>query len=257
MEILGLRRVQAQRGGLGLRQLGIVDVARLAHAPQHDGAPLQREFRIDERRIDRGRRWHAGDQGRLRQGQLLRRLGEVHPGGVGDAVGAGAQVDDIDVLLEDLLLAELTLDLAGQQRFLQLAPEGPVLAQEDRARQLLGDRARTLLHRALAEVAQARPQDADGIDAVVLVEAAILGRHERLADQQRHPPGGQFFARGRPLFDDHLAVGVEHRERARPAEGVDPVGVGQGAVDRRGDGRLAEGHTDPDGCGGEGRHQHR
>ena len=56
-----------------------------------------------------------------------------------DSVGAAAEIDAVQIELEDLVLAELALQRQRQDRFLDLAPEGAVVGQEDVARQLLGD----------------------------------------------------------------------------------------------------------------------
>ena len=110
-------------------------------------------------------------------------------------------------MLEDLLLAELALQLSGQQRLLELADDGAVLAEEHRARQLLRDRAGTFLHRAAAHVAQQRSADAHRIDAVVLVEAAIFRGNEGPLHQQWHLAADQLFAGGRAQLLDHLPIG--------------------------------------------------
>ena len=109
-------------------------------------------------------------------------------------------------MLEDLLLAQLALELPGQQRFLQLANDRAVLAQEHRACQLLGDGARTLLHRAPFHVAHQGSADAHRIDAVVLVEATVFCSDERPLHQQGHLAAHQLFAGGRPQLLDHLPV---------------------------------------------------
>ena len=89
------------------------------------------------------------------------------------------------------------------------------MAEKDRAGKLLGDGAGALLHRALAEVAQHRPQDANVVDAIVLIEAAILSGHESLLQQQGHLAAGQLLPGSRTLLEDHFAIGRQDGEGAR------------------------------------------
>ena len=63
---------------------------------------------------------------------------EAARGGV-DAIGAAAEIDAVEIELEDLVLGELALQRQRQDRFLDLAPEAAVVGQEDVARELLGD----------------------------------------------------------------------------------------------------------------------
>ena len=58
---------------------------------------------------------------------LVRRFGKVDPSGIGDTVGAGAEIYKVEVLLKNLLLAQLAFQLEGQCRFLELARDRPVL----------------------------------------------------------------------------------------------------------------------------------
>ena len=110
-------------------------------------------------------------------------------------------------MLKDLLLAELALELAGQGRLFQLAGDRAVLAEENGAGQLLGNRAGAFLKGTAGDVAQHRPADANQIDAVVLVKAAIFGGDEGPFDQLRHLATGHLVAGGGPQLLDHLAIG--------------------------------------------------
>ena len=56
-----------------------------------------------------------------------------------DAVDAGAEIDAIEVQLEDLLLAELRLDQEREHRFARLAAVALAIREKQRARQLLRD----------------------------------------------------------------------------------------------------------------------
>ena len=64
---------------------------------------------------------------------------EFSRGGV-DPVSAAAEIDPVQVQLEDLVLAELALQREGENPLLDLAQEVAVVGQEDVARELLGNR---------------------------------------------------------------------------------------------------------------------
>ena len=61
-----------------------------------------------------------------------------------DAVDAGAQIHAVQVELEDLRLRQLRLEQQRDDRFLGLAADGPRVREEQRARELLRQRAAAL-----------------------------------------------------------------------------------------------------------------
>ena len=77
-----------------------------------------------------------------------------------DAVDAGAEVDAIQVQLEDLLLRQLRVDHQREHRFVHLAAVGLLVRQEQRARELLRQRAAALERSRIAQVADDRPRRA-------------------------------------------------------------------------------------------------
>ena len=190
--------------------LGFVrsDEPGLKHAVEHHTASFPGQFGIHQRRVHRGGWGQACDQGGLRKIELVGRLGEVDPGGIGQAVGAGAEINVVEVLLENLLLAELTFELVSQGRFLELARQRAVLTKKHCAGQLLGDCAGSFSNSALADVSHHGSSDSPEIHAVVVVEAAIFRSDEGLLHQQRHLPRLDFFAGGRPeLLNDSPVAG--------------------------------------------------
>ena len=66
------------------------------------------------------RRRQARDHRGFRQVQLINGFGVVDPGRIGDAVGARAQINVVEVLVEDLIFAELALELQRQAASLTL-----------------------------------------------------------------------------------------------------------------------------------------
>ncbi len=66
---------------------------------------------MDDRVVKRGRLRNPGERGGLGDGQLVQALAEERLRGGGDAVGALAEEDDVQIELEDLLLGELVIHL--------------------------------------------------------------------------------------------------------------------------------------------------
>ena len=131
-----------------------------------------------DRGVVGGRLQQRRQQGRLADGQLGGRLVEEGLRGRLHAIGAGAEIDPVQIQGQDLLLGILVLQPDGEQQLLHLALEGLVGRQEQVARQLLGDGGGALGRVASVEVGQRGADDAHRIEAPVLVEAAILHRHE-------------------------------------------------------------------------------
>ncbi len=195
-----------------------VEVAHRGHAVQdvlvaaeQPGAGVGAVGRVEGGRRVQDRREHRA----LLDGEVLGVLVEVRLRRGLDAVGAAAEVDGVQVALEDLVLGLLALDLQRHERLLHLAGEGALLGEVEDLDVLLGDR-RGALRGAAARVAERRPQDALGVDALVGLEAAVLGGDDRVL----HVLGyvGQGDARavlvGEPA-DLVLAVGVVDERRLR------------------------------------------
>ncbi len=130
-EIFGREGVHAvrllgdgERRGLGFLGVGGLDEAVLRHLVEHPIAPLDRALAGAERMVIVGRLGQRGEIGRFRDGQLVDALVEIRERRGGDAIGAKAQVDFVQVKLEDLVFAVSALDLERQQRLLDLAAEG-------------------------------------------------------------------------------------------------------------------------------------
>ncbi len=193
-----LRRFDAARRRQRLLQpfgqLLVGDVALFGHLFQHQVAASQRVFGIGLRVVGRGR----GDdprQGRRLPGLEHRGAGlgvgaaarmggaEVGAGGGLDPVGALAEVDRVEVLGEDLVLAPVALEAVGERRLAELLEDRAAAFGVERVLdELLGDR-RGALGGALAEdVLDQGAPDALEVDAAVFVEARVLDRHHRVLD---------------------------------------------------------------------------
>ena len=180
-----VRRPGPSRRGFGGARVRSSDRADLRHAVQHHRGAGLRELEIARRRVARRRPDQAGEHGCLGERQIARRLGEVPPRRGVDPVRAAAEVDPIEIDLEDLLLVEAGLDPERVERLLDLAQHAALGREEHELRQLLADRAAALDHAAGLDVAYERPADADRIDAGVLIKATVLDRDHRLGQPGR------------------------------------------------------------------------
>ncbi len=197
------------RHGLGRVGLGLADELQVGHALQHIVVTtLAGALRVGDR-VARGRELgDAGQRGHLVQVQLVQFLAVIELGGSGDAVGAVAEETLVQVQLEDLVLAQLGLDLPRQQDLGQLAGVAVLGAEEELAGHLLGDGGATR-HALVVGGGQQphRTADAHVVHAAVLVEAGVLGGQEGLLQALGHVLHGD---RGTPGLAEHrhqLAVG--------------------------------------------------
>ena len=227
-------RVQGERLRLGRGGLLRGDRAGLDHRVEHVRAageglvlvPVDRAVRV-------GRLDQAGEQGRLGQGQVGGRLAEVALAGRGDAVRPGTEVRDVEVAVEDLVLAEGLLQRVRVPDLLELAPDGllggglPLLGGaggvvlEHVADVLHGQRGPALLGAAAGDVGDQGAEEAAQVGPAVGVETAVLGGHDRLP----HHRGD--------LGEGHVGAVdvVERRDQGLAVVGVEvgALGLGGGA----------------------------
>ena len=216
------------------------DLPLLAHAPQHDEASSPRVLEPVPGGI-RGRRSNdAGQQRCLAQRQVGRRLAEGAPRHRLDAVDAAAEVNAVHVELENLPLRKEDLEHQRQYRLLGFPAVGAAVGQEQRARQLLRDRAATLSHVA-PDVVNDRSGQADGIDSRMQVVAVILDGDDRVLERGGNPVERHvlsLFVEAKP----GTVVGVvEHRVADATIELVDGPGVAERPQSRHRDARNGNG----------------
>ena len=82
----------------------------------------------------------------------MHRLVEIEQRRGGDAIGAEAEIDLVEIEFEDLVLRIGALDAQRQQRFLDLALERHLVGQQEVLGDLLGDGRGALRAAAAAEV---------------------------------------------------------------------------------------------------------
>ena len=166
------------------RALRLVDPSLLDHAVEHEVPPLLRALRVLRRVPPRRGLDDAGQHRALGHGHLRRRLVEVRLRGGLDAVGTTAEVDRVEVVLEDLVLRLLPGDLDREDDLLVLARQGEVVLAGGHLHVLLGDGGATA--GAAGELVVHGAADADEVEAGVGVEGAVLGGEHRVANVLGH-----------------------------------------------------------------------
>ena len=167
-------------------------------------------------RVQRTRLLRQGGEIRdFGDGQFVHRLVEIVQRCGSDAVVGKAEINFIEVELENLLLRIGRLNSHAQQDLADLAVESPVGVQEEVLRHLLGDGRGALDVMRTLEVNETRAHDSLGIDAVVGVEVLVLGRYEGFLDQ-----GGNFVRRKiepplARIFREEAAVSGVHARHHR------------------------------------------
>ncbi len=211
----GLRRDARRMRERGLFAAGR-DEMQVGHGGEHDVRPLFGAVEIARRRQPRRRLHQAGEQGRFRQAHILGVFAEIALRGLLDAVGAGAEIDAVEIELEYLRLGEFALQPDREHRLLQLAMDGALLRQEKILRQLLRDGGGALRHAAVQDIGDERARDAVRIDAVMLVEAAILDGDESLRHVARQFLQRQHGAAAVAAGGKRAAMHVDDLDRGRP-----------------------------------------
>ena len=155
-------------------EVGLLDEAGFEHAAQHILLAHGGARRIDHRVVC-GRRLRQARQHRgLSQAERVQRLAVVGPCGHCKAISALAEVDLVDVELEDLVLAQFALDLECKQDLVELAVIGLLAREEEVACNLHGDRRCALAAPARGQVGEGSAGDAQRINPGMLVEALVL-----------------------------------------------------------------------------------
>jgi hypothetical protein len=103
------------------------------------------------------------------------------------AVESVAEIDLVEIQLENLVLRELVLETRRHHDLLQLAAIRLVSRQEALTRELLRDRAAALRRASFPEVGKGGAGHADQVHTSMIVEALILHRDDCLHQIRRDP----------------------------------------------------------------------
>ena len=173
---------------LFLRLVGDVggDVAVFGHAIDDVIAPRDRFVAFAERIVVVRPLRQGGEIGGFRDRKLVHRLVEIEQRRRGDPVGAEAEIDFVEIELEDFFLRVGALDAQRQERFLDLALERHLVGQQEVLGDLLRDGRGALRPAAgavILDVEQAGAADAVNVDAGMLVEVLVFGGDEGVGDE--------------------------------------------------------------------------
>ena len=171
----------------------------------------------------------AGEQGALLELESTGGFSEIASCRQLDAPGASAEINRIEIELEDFILAERALEARRHDHLADLALIGEVLAHQEVLHDLLGDGRAALRTPAPAEVADEGADQAALVHALVLIEALVLGRDEGVAhvlrDIRERDPDAPL------VLLEHLgeapALAVEHDAGARKLEALELAGIRQ------------------------------
>ena len=125
--------------------------------------------------------------------QLPRRFAEVALCRRFHAVGPRAEIDAIEIELENLCLRVFVFEPKREHHLLQFARDRAFLRQGQIFGELLGDSRSALCGVAVQDVTDGGAQNAPWIDAVMGIEAAVLDGHKRIRHVGRqfaHRHGG-------------------------------------------------------------------
>ena len=154
----------------------------------------------------------AREQRGLVQLEELRALSEVRARRLLDAVRAVPEVDRVQVRGEDAVLAPALLELPGERCLADLPGDRLLVPDVGVLDELLGDRRAALDDGLVPHVRPQRSADAVQVDAVVLEEALVLDRDDRLSHDR-----GDLLGR-----DEHAALlAAQDRQNALAVRGVD------------------------------------
>ena len=196
-------------------RIGAGDLVFL-HAFEHVGEALAGALRITVRaKIGRAlghrRKHRAFSDVELRCGLL-----EIAACRHVDAPGAAAEVDRVDVDLENLVLAERLVDARGHDHLADLALVADVVTDQKILGDLLGDGRAALRPPGLCDVGDEGADQAALVDALVLIEALVFRGNESVRNivgklRERHPLAALI---GLKQLGEFLALAVEYHAGA-------------------------------------------
>ena len=165
--------------------------------------------------------------------QLGRRFAEVVAGGGFEAVVAVAEVGQVAVVGQDLLLAQAFLELDGEQGLPDLPAPDLGAVEIERSRHLHGDRRGAREPLAPLPVLQRGARHADDVEAPVGVEVPVLRAQEHALEDFWHLAFGEHDALLDRVAPEDLAPAVQEPGDLAGRQVGDGLHLGQ--IDRRRD----------------------
>ena len=231
----GLRAIErvgkAQVGTAGLGAILGGEQARIHHLCQHALGADADDLLVGGRRIAGGRLQQARQRGGLEHRHVAGGLAEEAARRHLDTVGAGAEIDAIEIELEDVALAETRLEPQSEHELLELAGERALGPEEKILGELLGQRRAALLDAPGAQVGERRAHQAGRVETPVLEEAAVLGGNDCIDKVPRQEVDGHVGSLSAALAQDGAVAGQDaHDGRARLGADRHGIGDGEGVV---------------------------
>ena len=215
-------------GDAGIDRLCAGDLV-LLHSLQHIGKAFAGALRIAVGTEVARPLGHRGQHGALGHGQRRRRLLEVAACGGVDAPGAAAEIDRVEIDLEDFVLAQRRVDARRHDHLADLALVADVVADQQVLGDLLGDGRAALRAAGLRDVGDEGANEPALVDALVLIEPFVLGGDEGALHvfrhlRERHPDAALV---GLEQLGELVALAVEHDARSGQLEVLQPHVIGQ------------------------------
>ena len=180
---------------------------------EHPVAASLRLLRITAGIVIVGRLRQPGEERRLAEGQFVERFVEVDQRRRLDPVGTRAEINLVQVQLEDAVFGKRLLDPGRQQDLLDLARHCQLVGQQHVLGNLLRDRRgadRPALAVPAPEIGQRGPEHRDRVDPAMAVEVLVLGRQKGLddllgdrADRHKNPALGRILGQQPPVAGMH------------------------------------------------------
>ena len=194
---------------------------------EHSGQDLitspEGVFRMDGGVVETGAVHHAGQQGSLWEGEVLGSGAEEVAGRCLNAVGVPVEEHDVEVALQNLVLAVLLLEFDGELHLPQLVPDSFLPAADDlippvRGHEGLSDNIGDVLlcqrgcalPAATAQVGRQRPENSLRVHTGVLVKAPVLDGDDGVFDIRGHLVQADFHTVFRVESGDQFPVRGQH-----------------------------------------------
>src|SRR5690606_38084942 len=132
--------------------------------------------------------------------------------------GACTEVDPVEIEGENLILRQLVFEPEGQQKFLDLTVQSALGAQENVLGQLLADGRASLNDPSRSPVDHSRPNQADGIDPWMAVEATVLDRQHCLRNVGRQVRNRERLSIEFAIGSDAAAVSIHDLQARLPRQ---------------------------------------
>ena len=229
------------RAGLRRRQPCFeIEIACFLHRLQHHQRAFMRGVGIGERVVARGRLDDARQDCRLGESKLGGMLAEEFLRCRFQAIQAGAEIDLVEIQAQDLILGVAGLQIDGERRFLKFSLIGAAGREEQILGQLLRQGRAALHHAARRHVAHGGARQAEGIDAEMAAEAAILDGDEGVHDIVGQVGNRHGLALGQTAPRDQAAMIVEQGDILRRGGRHQIAHIGQAGNEMREDHRAED-----------------